>query len=234
METVVLVLMVLVCFNFMLKQTWRKLRSVIVIAMVAALFTGMIWPFAIEQSKTQIADWLADTELMLDISVVLSIEVVVQMSFCMLAVHISSSGRLKRRTVLAYRILRWFPGLLVFPVLFCILVTLIFSFPGVSFPLVAWSMAAGVLVLIPAGSLLLRHLLPEKEVRLEVLFLTNAMIAVLGIIATVNGRTAVDGISTVDWGALFGITVLTLAGGILGWTGYLIKNNKRKSFNHKP
>lgn len=234
METVVLVLMVLVCFNFMLKQTWCKLRSVIVIAMVAALFTGMIWPFAIEQSKTQIADWLADTELMLDISVVLSIEVVVQMSFCMLAVHISSSGRLKRRTVLAYRILRWFLGLLVFPVLFCILVTLIFSFPGVSFPLVAWSMAAGVLVLIPAGSLLLRHLLPEKEVRLEVLFLTNAMIAVLGIIATVNGRTAVDGITTVDWGALLGITALTLAGGILGWTGYLIKNNKRKSFNHKP
>ena len=56
METVVVVLMILVCFNFMLKQTYRKWWSVAVIAVVCALFVGLIWPYAIEQSKTQIAD----------------------------------------------------------------------------------------------------------------------------------------------------------------------------------
>ena len=35
METVVFVLMILVCFNFMLKQTYRKLRSVLVISAVS-------------------------------------------------------------------------------------------------------------------------------------------------------------------------------------------------------
>ena len=58
METVVFVLMILVCFNFMLKQTYRKLRSVLVISVICALFVGLMWPYAIEQSKTQIADWL--------------------------------------------------------------------------------------------------------------------------------------------------------------------------------
>ena len=38
METVVVVLMILVCFNFMLKQTYRKWGSVTLIAVVCALF----------------------------------------------------------------------------------------------------------------------------------------------------------------------------------------------------
>ena len=217
METVVVVLMILVCFNFMLKQTYRKLWSVAAISVVAALFVGLIWPYAIEQSKTQIADWLANPSLMLDTSVVLSIEVVLQMAFCMLAAHVLTTGPIRRRTLWAYRALRWFPGILIFPVLFSVLVWLIFSFPGVSFPLIAWGMAAGVLVLIPLGSFFLRWLLPEKELRLELLFLANALIAILGIIATVNGRTAVAGVSEVDWTALGGLLGLLLLGGGIGF-----------------
>lgn len=77
-------------------------------------------------------------------------------------------------------------------------------------------MAAAVFVLIPAGSFLLRWLLPEKELRLELLFLANALIAILGIIATVNGRTAVKGIDEIDWGALAGLTILLVAGALVG------------------
>ena len=138
------------------------------------------------------------------------------MTFCMLAAHIQSAGPVKKRVLWAYKALRWFPGILVFPVLFCGLVALIFSFPGVSFSLIAWSMAAAVFVLIPAGSFLLRWLLPEKELRLELLFLANALIAILGIIATVSGRTAVKGIDEVDWGALAGLTILLVAGALVG------------------
>ena len=52
METVVVVLMILVCFNFMMKQTFRKRGSVAAIAVVATLFVGLMWPYAIQQSKT--------------------------------------------------------------------------------------------------------------------------------------------------------------------------------------
>ena len=146
METVVVVLMILVCFNFMMKQTFRKRGSVAAIAVVATLFVGLMWPYAIQQSKTQIADWLANVQLMLDTSVVLTVEVALQMAFCMLAVHVLTTGPVKKRTLWAYRALRWFPGILIFPVLFSGLVYLIFSFPGVSFSLVAWSMAVNALV----------------------------------------------------------------------------------------
>ena len=222
METVVVVLMILVCFNFMMKQTFRKRGSVAAIAVVATLFVGLMWPYAIQQSKTQIADWLANVQLMLDTSVVLTVEVALQMAFCMLAVHVP----VKKRTLWAYRALRWFPGILIFPVLFSGLVYLIFSFPGVSFSLVAWSMAAGVLILISAGTLFLRYLLPEKELRLELLFLTNALPAILGIIATVNGRTAVTGVSEVDWGALTGLIIMLAGGGLIGLVIYKYRRIK--------
>jgi len=211
METVVVVLMILVCFNFMMKQTFRKRGSVAAIAVVATLFVGLMWPYAIQQSKTQIADWLANVQLMLDTSVVL---------------NVLTTGPVKKRTLLAYRALRWFPGILIFPVLFSGLVYLIFSFPGVSFSLVAWSMAAGVLILISAGTLFLRYLLPEKELRLELLFLTNALTAILGIIATVNGRTAVTGVSEVDWGALTGLIIMLAGGGLIGLVIYKYRRIK--------
>lgn len=230
MNTVVLVLMLLTAFNFLLKQTFWKSVAVGIIALVCALFSGLMWPYAIEQSKTQIADWLGNTALMLDTSVVLTIEVSLQMAYAMLAVHVANDYPIKRRTLLTYRLLRWFPGLLIFPVLFSGLVYLVFAFPGTSFTTVAWSYAAVVLVAIPAGRWLLLYLLPEKELRLELFFLTNALVAILGIVATVNGQTSVAGVSDVSWGALTGTLLITLAGsGIgLGWR----KLKKRTNVNH--
>lgn len=216
METVVFILMVLVCFNYALKQTYRKPYAVAISASVCALFTALMQPYAIEQSRTQIADWLADSELMLDTAVVLTLEVVLQMAFCLLAVHVRTAGELSRRTIRCYRALRWFPGILIFPVLFSLLVAMIFQFPGTPFRTIAWSTAAGVFILALAGPVLLRRLLPEKEIRLEMLFLSNALIAMLGVISTVNGRTAVVTQGQVDWAALAAVGGLVLAGTLAG------------------
>ena len=226
METVVLVMMIVVCFNYLLKQTWRKPFYVAFSAVVCALLVGLAWPWAIEQSKNQIAGWLADSALMLDLAVLLTLEVALQMTFCIVAAHIHTAGRVKPSVVWIYRLLRWFPGLLVFPVLFSLLVAAIFALPGVSFPLVAWSLAAVVAVVIPLGRWALKLLLPEKEIRLELLFLANALIALLGIIATVNGRTAVAGVTSVDWPALGGVTSFGAAGLLLGVAVFRIKQKR--------
>lgn len=226
METVVLVMMIVVCFNYLVKQTFRKAYFVAVSAVVCALFVGLAWPWAIEQSKNQIADWLADSALMLDLAVLLTLEVALQMTFCVVAAHIHTAGRVKPSVVRLYRLLRWFPGLLVFPVLFSLLVAAIFALPGVSFLLTAWSLATIVAIVIPLGRWALKLLLPEREIRLELLFLANALIAILGIIATVNGRTAVSGVTTVDWMALGGVTTFVAAGGLLGMAVFRLKQKR--------
>ena len=180
MDTVVLVLMLLTAFNFLLKQTFWKLIAVGIIAAICAVFAGLMWPYAIEQSKTQIANWLSNQPLMLDTSVLLSVEVCIQMAYAMLAIHVANDYPAKPRMILMYRFLRWFPGLLIFPVLFSGLVYLIFAFPGTSFQTIAWSYAAFILAAIPCGRFILLYLLPEKELRLELFFLTNALVRRFG------------------------------------------------------
>lgn len=223
MTTIVFVMMILVCFNYILKQTYRKVYSVLFSAAVCALFVGLMWTSAIEQSKSQISVWLSDTSLMLDMAVILTLEVAIQMTFCILSADIHTSGKVKPLTIWIYRALRWFPGVLIFPVLYSILVSAIFTMPGTSFPLVAWSLAVIFLLAFPSATYVMKRILPEKELRLELLFLSNALIAVLGVIATVNGRTAVAGISEVDWPAFAGVFALVIAGIIGGVVAYRIK-----------
>lgn len=233
MNTVVLVLMLLTAFNFLLKQTFWKITAVCIIAAVCAVFAGWMWPYAIEQSKTQIANWLSNQPLMLDTSVLLSIEVCIQMAYAMLAVHVANDYPVKPRTIMMYRFLRWFPGLLIFPVIFSGLVYLIFAFPGTSFQTVAWSYAAFILTIIPIGRYLLLYLLPEKELRLELFFLTNALVAILGIVATVNGKTSAAGVSEIDWKAMAGVVIIAIIGGILGLIRWNLRNRiKERDMKH--
>ena len=226
METVVKLAMVLVSLSFVLKLTGYKLRQLLLMALLCALFVGFSWQFAAEQSKTAIASWLSDRELMQDIAVLMTLDVALQMAYCLMAVNLMNSGPLKRRTILVYKLLRLFPGIMVFLVLFSLLVSCLFVFPGVPFPLVSWLMAAAVLVMLPLAVLGLRKLLPEKEIRLELLFLSNALTAVLGVIATVNGTTASESVDSVDYPATAAVFGIVLLGAALGFLLYRIKSRK--------
>ena len=226
METVVKLAMVLVSLSFVLKLTGYKLRQLLLMALLCALFVGFSWQFAAEQSRTAIASWLSDRELMQDIAVLMTLDVALQMAYCLMAVNLMNSGPLKRRTILVYKLLRLFPGIMVFLVLFSLLVSCVFAFPGVSFPLISWCMAAAVLVLLPLAVLGVRKLLPEKEIRLELLFLSNALTAALGVIATVNGTTASESVDSVDYPATIAVIGIVLLGAALGFLLYRIKSRK--------
>ena len=66
-----------------------------------------------------------------------------------------------------------------------------------------------VIPLLAAG---VRYLIPEPDIRLEMLFMTNMLVAALGIVVTVNGRTAAVGTNTIDWTALAGLVIILSAG----------------------
>ena len=220
MKTVVLVIMVLICFNFCLKQTFLRFWQLCVSTLACALFVGLIWPYAIEQSRQQIEVWLADQPLMLDTSVLLTLEALWQMAFCLLAGKLLYEGQLKTCVIVCYRILRFFPGLLILAVLFAAEVALIYQLPGVDFAVTAWGMSLAVLILLPALYWLIRWLLPERDLRLEILFLCNALLLLLGIVATVNGTTSFKGSDAIEWTALAAFLLLTLVCSLIGWMRY--------------
>ena len=216
MQTVVLAIMLLVVFSFVLKQSFLSWWWIVGVAVVSALWVGLSWPWAIEQSKTQIADWLTNPALMADTAVLLTVDVAMQMAFCVVEATYGRETKFQKRKKLLLNILRYYPSLLFFGVLFSLLVALIFAMPGLSFPLIAWSAGGAVLLLVPALVGLMRWLLPETDLRLELLFLSNALMAALGIVATVNGRTAVEGVDAVDWGVLATLAGLVALFALLG------------------
>lgn len=227
MQTLLIVMMLAVCLTFILKQTFHGMVELMAATVVLAFFTGMMWPFAIEQSTTQIAAWMANQQLMLDMAVLLSIDVALTLLFCVTHVDVHTAEHVSARKCFAYRALKFFPGLLIFPVLFCTLVKLVFTFTGMDFQVISWGMAAVVFVLIPSLTLGAKWLLPERPIRLEMLFLLDVLLGLMGIVGTVNGRTAVSGISEVDFKALLAVALMVVAGTAAGLMVYRIKMNKR-------
>ncbi len=218
--------MMLVALGFLLKLACARPLVIVAVGVICALFIGLSWPWAVDRSRAQIADWLSRPELMRDTSVLLCIDVAVSLAYCIKAVTLRTAGRVKRSTLLGYRILRLYPGLTVFMVLFFLLVAAIFSFPGVEFSTVAWTLAASIAVAVPALAFGVRWLVPEKELRLEILFLLNLFIAMLAVITTVNGTTAVAGVESAEWLPLAGVIIIVVAGALCGYLIYRHKMNK--------
>lgn len=205
-----------VVLSFVLKLSFHSFAGMAATAAAAALFVGLTWESAISQSKTQISDWLENPQLMLDIAVLLTVDVALLISFCFLRTRKLSGERLSVPLRRIEALLFWFPGILIFPVLFAMLVEVIFSASGVEFALVGWSTACAVLLLAPALAYFMRWLLPLNSMRLELLFLDSLVIAALGVVATVNGRTQTAGVSHVEWGALARFFVILAVGAAIG------------------
>ena len=89
--------------------------------------------------------------------------------------------------------------------------------PRVPFPAVSWGTGAAVSVIIAAGAWGFKKLFPDKETRLELFFLSNVITAIVSVIATVNGQTAVAGVESVDYTALAGVLALVAIFALLGW-----------------
>lgn len=215
METVVMIIMLLVGVSFVLKLTCHGWAGIMALSALSAAFAGLTTGLAAQQSKTQIADWLGRPELMLDTSVLLTVDVFIQIFFCVLMAG-KLAGSLGRKGNVALQAALWFPGLLIFPVLFSLLVEVIFAMPGVDFDVIGWGTAAILLIAVPLAAAGLKWLLPEVELRIELMFLINLLIAALGVVATVNGRTAATGTSSVEWGALAAVGGLLAAGSVGG------------------
>lgn len=226
METVILVLMLVVIFMTWLKLTFLKMWQIIVVAVICSLFIGLSWSYAIQQSRNEISEWLGNQRLMLDTSVLLTIEVFWQMAYCMLSGKLLYGETVSRRTVWIYRILRFFPGLLIFPVLFYLQIQVMYLISGVDFAIVSWSLALIVFVAVIGGSYLLKWFLPQKGLRLEVLFLSSSLVLILGIVTTVNGTTSFKGTEPIEWNALLGFFVLAFFCAVIGYFKFQIRKSK--------
>ena len=231
MELVVIIVMFLVIFSVLPKMTYLPQFLRVPVCMVLAFFVGENWEYAASQSKTQIADWLQNPDLMLDMAVLLTIDVFMQISFCIMEAKQLSGEPLSKAEVVARYVTLCIPGILIFPTLLAVLVESIFAFPGVDFITIAWSLAAVIIITGSFVPLLIKWLLPEPDLRLELIFMINVLIAILGVVATVNGRTAAAGTNFLEWQPLVGIILILLVGSLFGYLLFRRKSHKLTTEN---
>jgi hypothetical protein len=121
---------------------------------------------------------------MQDAAVLITIESAICFAFSFAALREMFGKKTKRWIQPLY----WYPGLLIFPVLFYLLTQIIFAMPGTGFTTISYLLAGSVFVGLPALSYLARYLYPEKELRLEVYFLVSLFVCIIGLITTVNSN----------------------------------------------
>lgn len=233
MELIISILMLFIVMNCVLKVSFWKWWQAALFGVVCGVFVAATYPYAILQSKTQIADYLGNTVALQDMAVVITIESVICFTYCVAVLR----GWFGQREKWWVKPLKWYPSLLVFPVLFYLQTELIFSFSGVSFTALSYGLAVAVAVLLPLLCAFFRYLLPEKDLRLEVHFLVSLFVCIIGLLTTVNGNVTYQAVEEpTNWKALavsFGLfLILFLIGMVwnkLKWIVLQKRGERRKS-----
>lgn len=236
MEQIILILMLFIAINCAFKLSlWRWWQAGIY-SLVVAVFTILAYPYAIQQSKTQIADYLQNKEALQNMAVIITLESALCFGFCVTYLR----GLYGKKNSWWAELLWWYPSLLLFPVVFYCLTEAVFTFVGIPFTTIAYIVAGTVLVSIPALSWLVKYLVPEKDLRLEFHFLVSLFVCIIGLLTTVNGETvyaAVD--EPFNWNAaalaLSLFVVLFVTGYVWSRIKYPLiqKWNKRKNMKNE-
>lgn len=185
MELIIHILMLFITVNCIFKLSFWKLWQTAVYSLAAGAFVAGTWRYAILQSKTQIADYLQNTVALQDMAIIITLESAVCFAYCVAYLR-GMYGKKNRWWV---EVLKWYPSLLLFPVLFYCLTEAIFLLVGTNFGTTAYSLAAVVVVALPLLSRGVKYLVPEQELRLEIHFLVSLFVCILGLLTTVNGKT---------------------------------------------
>ncbi len=176
METIVYILMLFVVMSSVLKLSfWRWWQCAIYSSVLALTTVFLFGDWAIEQSKTQIADYLQNSAALNNMALVITLETVATLVFVFKSFESKTSVFL-------------LVPFLLFPVVFYLLTQIIFANPGVSFEQSTWVVALAIWLGTPLLSFAIRWLIPEEEFRTEVLLLLTVFLCVLGLLSTQNRK----------------------------------------------
>ena len=180
-----LIVFILLSCAFKLSQ-WGWTARIVFGALLAAF---VVWSeqYAVQQSKTQLADYLANVTALQNMAVIVTLDSVFCFgyAFCYFQ-DMYAEPREKRRWWLT--ILKWYPSLLMFPVTFYAFTQTMFVAVGVDFSTTTWAFAAACLVGLPLIAEGCKWLVPEQDGRVEMQLLSGCFVCVLGLVSTQSGK----------------------------------------------
>lgn len=211
MELIIDVLILFIVLNCVFKLSLWRLWQQLAYSLLLGGFAWWSVRYAVQQSKTQIADYLQNITALQSMAILVTIESAVGLAFCLSWLN-GRQGRLQK-------MLYGYASLLMFPAAFYLLTQAIFALAGVDFESTAMAFAAGLVVLPPLLAQAVGWLIPEKTGRVEIHLLLTIFVCILGLISTEHGRMvyAVKE-NPIDWtslGLTFALFLLLAVAGFL-------------------
>lgn len=200
--------MLFVAFNCAAKLSLWPWRKRFAFSAAVALFVWWSQRYAVLQSKTQLADLLQNVTALQNMAVIVTIESAVNFGFCSRWLNdaYSTQGCKWWESML-----RWYPSLLVFPVMFYLLTQTMFMAVGVDFGISAAAVAAAAFFGLPLLAEGVRWYMPDSDGRVELHVLLSCFVCVLGLISTVTGKIVYHAAEEpVNW-RMVGLAVVVFA-----------------------
>ena len=110
MELIIHILMLFTVINCSFKLSFWKLWQTVIYSLIAGLFVAGTWQYAILQSKTQIADYLQNTEALQNMAIIITLESALCFGYCVAFLR----GLYGKKNLWWAELLRWYPSLLLF------------------------------------------------------------------------------------------------------------------------
>lgn len=188
MEVIVQLLMLLVCWMTSLKLSHSPRWFVWLYALCLGLFVFLNADLASSQTKDDVVSYIEQHSLREYITILVTIEAMVMIAFAFLGFRrqvyegkqVSVVGKSLRL------FLQFCPPVLMLPTIFYLHTTLLFYWTGVDFHTLSLYLATIVLLFCSLSPSLIRYLLPEQDIRLELLFLSSLLVFILGLIITID------------------------------------------------
>ncbi len=220
MERIALVVLVLVALNSMFQLSqWNK-NIGWVLAVVLAVIAYSTYPWIIEQNKSQLTLWFDDPEKMQHAAVLLLIE-----TFVFVLADLSLLKKFLGQPInkaMAY--VRYFPGVAIIVAVLYAQMQCFYTFSTVDFDALGRYFAIGVACTFVVCPMVIRWLIPERILRLEMRYLLNFGLLLGSIIISVlcKGLTYPKMTTSFEWFPFFIATAIILGTVLLGWVGSVI------------
>lgn len=188
MELVVQLLMLLVFWVSCLKLSHAPRWFVILYGVALGGFVYLSSDFASSQTRDSVASYIQQHSLREHITILVTIEAMLLVAFSFSELQSPEKSKMgaSRWHKWGRLLLRFFPPMLMLPTLLYLHTGLLFSWTGVDFTLLSLGLALATALSFAFAPGLLRYLLPEQELRLELLCLSSFFIFLLGLITTVD------------------------------------------------
>lgn len=183
MQTLIIILFLLAWLSFLLQISITK-QNITVIIFVTIIAIGLYtsYPYAIEQSYSKFQKILSNRLIMSNLMVLQIAESIIGIFFSIFLIRMFYNEKV-------HKIFRWFsyfPGIIIVPAIFYTQSFLFLNISAFSFKLLATTIAVLLPLIILSVKVLIKKIIPEYDLRLELKFMIHVLQLFVAIIISIK------------------------------------------------